>query len=111
MKCVDMLQTITIYCKILVIDENQYTHIVVEDLGRDYSDDLKYVTVTLLPNWEYKDLEIGNIGYLQFQPVEGGKTQYFKRLCEDFEIYKYSNNYFINFFKEKELCKQEKFEF
>lgn len=45
-----MLQTITIYCKILVIDENQYTHIVVEDLGRDYSDDLKYVTVTLLPN-------------------------------------------------------------
>lgn len=111
MKFVDMLQTITIYCKILVIDQNQYTNIVVEDLRREYADDLKYVTVTVLPNWEIKDVELGNIGYLQFQSVEGGKTQYFKRVCEDFETYKYTNNYFISFLKEKELCKQDKFEF
>ena len=111
MKFVNMLDTITIYCRILIIDENQYTNIVVEDLRRNYDDDYKYITVVKLPNWENVEMNIGDVGYLQFQSVEGGKTQYFKRLCEDFEVYKYSNNYFINFFKEKELCKQDKFEF
>lgn len=43
-------QIITIYCKILVIQENQYTEIVVEDLNRNVRDDLKYITLVKLPN-------------------------------------------------------------
>ena len=30
---------------------------------------------------------------------------------EDFEIYKYDNNYFINFYKIEDVCKQDTFEF
>ena len=46
-----MSQTITINCKIVAIQaDGQYTHIVLEDLSRDYDDDLKYVTVVKLPN-------------------------------------------------------------
>lgn len=45
-----MSDTITIYGKIVAIDDNQYTEIVVEDLNRDFTDDLKYVTVVKLPN-------------------------------------------------------------
>ena len=52
---------LTIYCKIVAIQQNQYTEIVVEDLNRDYSDDLKYVTVVLLPNWK-ANINIGDVG-------------------------------------------------
>lgn len=44
-----MYQTITILSKIVAIREGQYTEIVVEDLNRDFTDDLKYVTVVKLP--------------------------------------------------------------
>lgn len=44
------MDTITIYSKILVIRSNQYSEIVVEDLNREYTDDLKYLTVVKLPN-------------------------------------------------------------
>lgn len=67
---------ITIHCKILIVREGQYTEIVVEDLNRDNLDDLKYVTVVKLPNWDTTDnFEIQDTGYLQFQYVEGGVSQ------------------------------------
>ena len=56
-------------------------------------------------------LSIIFIGYLQFQYVEGGITQWFNKNLKDFEVYNYSNNYFINFFKQKDICKQDKFDF
>ncbi len=51
-KPVDIMtpQAVTIYCKVLVIQEGQYTEIVVEDLNRNITDDLKYVTIVRLPN-------------------------------------------------------------
>lgn len=107
-----MSDTITIYGKIVAIDDNQYTEIVVEDLNRDFTDDLKYVTVVKLPNWDFsKPLNINDVGYLQFQSIIGGETQWFDKNKRDFEFYKYTNNYFINFFKQEDVCKQEKFEF
>lgn len=105
-------QIITIYCKILVIQDTQYQEIIAEDLNRDATDDLKYVSVVKLPNWETTDkIEIGDIGYLQFQYVEGGVTKWFNKISKDFEIYNYTNNYVINFFKQKDICKQDKFDF
>ena len=105
-------QAVTIYCKVLVIQEGQYTEIVVEDLNRNITDDLKYVTIVRLPNWDTANtFEVGDIGYLQFQYVEGGITQWFNKNLKDFEVYNYSNNYFVNFFKQKDICKQDKFDF
>lgn len=105
-------QIITIYCKVLVIQDGQYQEIVVEDLNREPIDDLKYISVVKLPNWDIANkFEVGDIGYLQFQYVEGGITQWFNKDSKDFEIYNYTNNYLINFFKQKDICKQDKFEF
>ena len=50
MKLFDTTQTITIHCKIVAIEDGQYTAIVVEDLNRIETDDLKYVTVVKGPN-------------------------------------------------------------
>lgn len=44
------MNNITIYCKVLVIQEGLYSEIVVEDLNRELTDDLKYVTIVKLPN-------------------------------------------------------------
>ena len=106
-----MSQTITILSKVVAIREGQYTEIVVEDLNRDYTDDLKYVTVVKLPLWENPPFALGDEGYLEFQSVKGGETQYFNRNEKDFECYKYSNNYFIRFIKTQDLCKQKEFKF
>ena len=42
---------------------------------------------------------------------EGGKTQWYNKDSKDFEIYKYTNNYFISFIKEKDICNQKEFNF
>lgn len=103
------MSIVTIKCKVLVIREGQYSELVVEDLNREYTDDLKYVMIVALPNWQNAIPKIGDTGYLQFESVIGGQTQY--KYEEDTKVYKYTNNYFMNFIKEKDLCKQEKFKF
>lgn len=105
------MSQITIYCKIKAIDEGQYTLIVVEDLKRDYNDDLKYVTVVKLPNWDSKIFQVDDVGFLQFESVIGGETMYFNRNTSELDTYIYTNNYFLNFIKERDKCEQEKFKF
>lgn len=102
---------ITLYCKIVAIEIGLYTNIVIEDLNRSYSDDLKYITIVKLPNWGKDDISIDDIGYIQFQYVEAGISKWFNKDDKKFEVYNYDNYYFINFFKEKEKVKQDKFEF
>lgn len=95
---------ITIRSKIVAKRDGQYTRIVFEDLNREPTDDLKYVTVVLLPNWNYGEtLNIGETGYLQFESVSAGVTKWFDREIKDFKVYNYDANYFINFIKQKEM--------
>ena len=98
----DESNIITIHCKVLQIEECQYSTIIVEDLNREYTDDYKYLTIIKLPNWNYIPIEEGDVGYIQFEYVKGGETQWFNKSTQDIEIYKYTNNYFINFFKRDE---------
>ena len=108
----NMSQTITIHCKIVAIQEDgQYSHIVLEDLSRDFDDDLKYVTVVKLPNWDCNHFELLEEGFVIFQPVEAGVTRWFNRNLRDFETYNYSNNYFINFIKKVEICNNKEYKF
>lgn len=102
--------TITIFGKVVAKQENQYTEIVVDDMNRDYTDDLKYVTLVVLPNWNIS-VELGEIGYFRFQIVEAGKSHWYDKEREDYQVYKYDNNYLINFYKQRDLCKQDTFDF
>lgn len=45
-----MNNKITIYCQIKAIQAGMYTNIVVEDLTRELTDPLKFVTVVKCPN-------------------------------------------------------------
>lgn len=103
------MSIITIKCKILAIREGQYSELVVEDVNREYTDDLKYVMLVVLPNWQSDLPKIGDTGYLEFESVVGGSTKYNNE--EDTKVYKYTNNYFMNFIKEKDLCNKKEFSF
>lgn len=103
---------ITIKCEIVAIQRQQYTNIVVEDLNRVATDDLKYITVVILPNWNYQGkLEIGDIGYLQFESVEAGISKWYNTDTQKFEVYNYDFNYFINFIKRPEVTNVKEFKF
>ena len=57
------------------------------------------------------DFELDEEGFVIFQPVEAGVTQWFNRNLKDFETYNYSNNYFINFIKKVEICNNKEYKF
>lgn len=97
---------ITIYCQIKAIQQSQYTLIIADDLSRTSIDDLKYVAVTLLPNWQHKHIELDEIGYLTFDSVSAG-DKFFNRDVKEYEIYKYSANYLISFVPEQKKIKME----
>lgn len=99
---------ITVYAKIIQIREGQYTYIIVEDLNRELTDDYKYLTLVKLPNWDDIHIDIGDVGYVQFESVFGGKSQYLDRDTGEIETYKYSNNYIMSFIKKDiELCNKQ----
>ena len=107
------MQYITLKCKICAIQDGLYTSIVFEDLNRELTDELKYIYCVKLPNWQYSDtLQINDVGYLQCQYVEAGKTEWYNSSTKQYDVYKYSNCYFINFIKIKDtLTNTKEFDF
>ena len=101
----------TIRCKLVALNEGTYTVYVFEDLNKDFTDIHKYIMCTRVPNWNTSDVpEINDIGYLQYQFVNGG-DKYFKAVTETMECYKSTAYYFINFIKEKEKINNKEFNF
>lgn len=92
---------ITIYCKIKAIQKSQYTLVIAEDLNRSFEDDLKYVAVTLLPNWQQKAFDVDDEGYLTFESVDAGE-KFFNRETNEHEIYRFTANYFHSFVPKQE---------
>lgn len=62
----------------------------------------EYIMCTKLPNWQTPDINIGDIGYLQYQEVKAGET-FYNLESQDTGIYKYSNIYFNNFIKQSDI--------
>jgi hypothetical protein len=59
-------------------------------------EDGEYIMCTKLPNWQTPDVNIGDIGFLQYQEVKAGEP-FFNLGSQRTDIYKYSNIYFVNF--------------
>ena len=85
----------TIKCQLLEYEKELYIHYVFKNL--DTND---YIMVSRYPNWDHKDLEIGDIGYLTYYDVYAGKTTF---VMNDIE-YRYSTTHtaFYKFIWEKE---------
>ena len=60
-----------------------------------------YCMMTRLPNWQCRDVEIGEIGYVTYNEVEAGKDKWFCPETGQMIPYNYTNIYFVKFIKEK----------
>ena len=102
---------VTIRCKLLAIQEGQYTIYVFENLDEELSSRNKYISCTKLPNWNFNEvLELGQVGYLHCEFVTAGET-YYKLSETSAAQYKYTNCYFINFIREKEKIDNKEYKF
>lgn len=78
-----------------------YPLFVFQNLDERNNSLLRYVTVTLLPNWNGNIPEVGDTGFLSCEYVDAGE-EYFQRSTGNKEQYKYTSCYFLNFIKEQE---------
>lgn len=60
-----------------------------------------YCMMTRLPNWDHRDIDIGEIGYVTYQEVEAGKDTWYCRETGQQIPYNYTNTYFVKFVSEK----------
>jgi hypothetical protein len=64
-----------------------------------------YIMVTRWPNWNHRDLELGEIGYLNYREVVAGVDTWYDGT--NFIPYNYTNIIFIKFVKEQDNSKKD----
>lgn len=77
-----------------------YTTYVFECLDEEISKLSKYCMCTRFPNWEHRNLDLGEIGYLDFTEVRGGIDKYYDG--NDMIPYRYNGIHFQKFIKKPE---------
>lgn len=66
-----------------------------------------YTMVTVFPNWQSIIPEVGDIGYLEYDEVEGGIDTYYDRNLDSIVKYNFSNLIFKKFVKEQDNSKKD----
>lgn len=88
--------TTTLRAKALVATQGLYSNIVFMNLDEPENSLKRYITVTLLPNWQTQCPEFGVEGYLTIDTVRAGDT-YFNMRTQKEESYRYEGSYFRQF--------------
>ena len=60
----------------------------------------KYVMVTRLPNWNHRNIDLNEVGYLSYKEVNAGDLWYCQETNQMIP-YNYTNIYFVRFVSEK----------
>ena len=101
---------VTVLGQLVALQEGQYRQIVIKNLDEQESSWTRYTMMTICPNWQGKIPELGDIGYFEFEEVQGGQ-QFFKASTGEFDMYKYNGCYFLNFVEQKEQIINKDFKF
>lgn len=91
----------TFHAKMVAKQDDFYPIFVFQNLDEKENSLFKYLAVTLLPNWNGRIPEIGEIGFLSCEYVDAGE-EYYQRSTGSREQYQYTSCYFLNFIKEQE---------
>lgn len=101
---------VTLLGQLVALQEGQYKQIVIKNLDEQESSWTRYTMMTICPNWQGKIPELGDVGYFEFEEVQGGQ-QFFKASTGEFDMYKYNGCYFLNFVEQKEQIINKDFKF
>ena len=85
----------TIYCQLIAKepDIGGYTTYVFKNLESSCPFGHRYVMVTRLPNWNHKDLQIGDFGYVVINKVKAGVDTWYDG--NNLIPYKYDHDQFM----------------
>ena len=92
----------------LVADEHNplnYITYVFECLDEEIRKETKYIMTTRFPNWDHRCLNIGEIGYLEFEEIRAGMDKWFDG--NTMIPYRYNMIQFIRFISKKEEKDEE----
>ena len=91
---------VTVYSKVIAKEEDSfgYKTLVLENLDNAPFGH-KYCMLTVLPNWQSKIPELGEIGYTTYNEVIAGIDKWFCPETGQMIPYNYTNIYFIKFVK------------
>ena len=98
------MTTYTVKCKLVAkeVDLLEYQTLVFQLLEKNCPFGHSYCMVTVFPNWESRIPEVTEIGYLEYDEVEGGIDKYYDRVKNSMEVYNFSNLIFKRFVKEQD---------
>ena len=101
------MTTNTIHCKVLAKEQDMgYYTLVFKNLDSAPFGH-KYLMVTVFPNWESYIPEVKEIGYLNYDEVEGGIDTYYDRTTDSIMKYNYSNSIFKKFVRKVDNSKKD----
>ena len=91
----------TIFAK-LVAERNDSGYIiyVFKCLDKEVAKESPYVMCTRFPNWNHRELEIGEIGYLEFVEIKAGDDTWFDGATRI--PYRYNMIQFIRFIEQQD---------
>lgn len=96
------MTTRTVKCELLAAetDPMDYTTYVFKlvDPTDVFQIGFKYIMCTKWPNWNHRELKLGEIGYLSYSEITAGEDNWFDG--KDLIAYKYSNIQFNKFVSE-----------
>ena len=100
---------ITIKCKLVAKEDDilDYHTLVFNTLESNAPFGKNYIMTTMFPNWQHRDIEIGEIGYLTYNEVVAGKDCWYDSEQNRMVPYNYSNLIFIKFVKEVDSSKKD----
>lgn len=99
----------TVYCQLIATEDDilGYITYVFKNLESSVPFGHKYIMVTRLPNWQHRDIEINEIGYLSYKEVIAGKDSWFCQETGQMVPYNYTNIYFVKFIKQQDNSKKD----
>ena len=100
----------TYFGEVVAIQPGQYTVYVFKNLDEPKNSLLRYISTTVLPNWNCEKLSIGDTGYFECEYVNAGDP-YFKVSTGNMETYNYTVCYLINFIKKQTINNTKEFNF
>ena len=100
---------ITIFSQLVAVEKDLmgYTTYVFKCLESNIPFGHNYCMVTRLPNWQHRDIELNEIGYLTYNEVIAGQDKWFCPETGQMVPYNYTNIYFIKFVKQQDNYKKD----
>lgn len=100
----------TYFGEVVAIQPGQYTVYVFKNLDECDNSLLRYITATRLPNWNCKNLQIGDVGYIECEYINAGDS-YYQVATGQTNTYNYTVCYLINFIEKQQEVTIKEFNF